>query len=227
MKKIWIIGAGRFGKKAVSACKKRYPEAAITLVDHCPKACEAIAEQDLTVVCMDGVSFLNQFLTEADPPCWIVPVIPVHLAYAWVRLRLLPAFSVIPVEIPENVCKSLPNLHTGQPGEIFVSNASFVCPENCAEPQDICTYTRLPRKQSMYQAISALSCDGFLNHVLQSEQLAPGIGGFTPEALFNTLSAVRQYPESILLSTACRCHGVVQAFRKTPWQGTPINNGSP
>lgn len=214
MKDIWIIGAGRFGIKAVSAMKKRHPESPITVVDHCPKACEAITGPGVTTVCMDGVSYLHQFLTEIDPPCWIVPVIPVHLTYEWIRLRLMPDISVVSVDIPEHIRKSLPNVFSGNPGEIFVSNASFVCPENCSEPQDICTHTRMPRKQSLYQAISALSCDGFLNLVIQSEQLAPGIGGIRPGALFNTLIAAHQYPESILLSTACRCHGVVQAFRK-------------
>jgi hypothetical protein len=214
MQDIWIIGAGRFGKKAVTAMKKHYPESAITVVDHCPKTCEAIAEPGFTTVCMDGVSYLHQYLTDTAPPCWIIPVIPVHLAYEWVRLRLLPDISVVPIDVPEHIRRSLPNVFSGKPGEIFISNASFICPENCSEPRDICTYTRMPRKQSLYEAIAALSCDGFLNLVIQSEQLAPGIGGVRPGALFNTLIAVRQYPGSILLSTACRCHGVVQAFRK-------------
>ena len=214
MKHIWIIGAGRFGQKAISAMKERYPESAITVVDHCPKACEAISEPGITTICMDGVSYLNHYLTDADEPGWVIPVIPVHLVYEWIRMRLLPDISIAPVEIPENIRKSLPNVFSGNSGEIFVSNASFVCPENCSEPQDLCTHTRMPRKKSLYQAIAALSCNGFLNLVLQSEQLAPGIGGITPGALFNTLIAVQQFPESILLSTACRCHGVVQAFRK-------------
>lgn len=194
--------------------KKRCPESAITVVDHCPKACEAIAEPGLNTVCMDGVSYLYHYLTDADPPEWIIPVIPVHIVHAWIRLRLLPDISLVPVNIPEYVLESLPNVFSGNTGQIFVSNASFLCPENCSEPRDLCAHTRMPRKQSLYQAIADLSCNGFLNIVLQSEQLAPGIGGIRPVALFNALVAVRQFPESILLSTACRCHGVVQAFRK-------------
>lgn len=214
MKHIWIIGAGRFGKKAVAAMKQRYPESAITVVDHCPKACEAITETGLTVVCMDGVSYLNQFLSHEDAPDWVIPVIPVHLSFLWIQLRLLPDILLAPVEVPEIISKSLPNVFPGQAGQIFASNASFVCPENCSEPQKLCTHTHLPRKQSLYQVIAALSYNGFLNLVLQSHQLAPGIGGITPGALFQALSAVSKYSGNILLSTACRCHGVVQAFRK-------------
>ena len=128
MKHIWIIGAGRFGKKAVSAMKQRYPESAITVVDHCSKACEAITETGLTVVCMDGVSYLNQFLSHEDAPEWVIPVIPVHLSFAWIQLRLLPDISVVPVEVPEFIYRSLPNVFPGQAGQIFASNASFVCP---------------------------------------------------------------------------------------------------
>jgi hypothetical protein len=214
MKHIWIIGAGRYGKKAVSAIKKRFPETVITVVDHCSKACDAIAEPGLTTACMDGVSFLNHYLTDTDAPIWIIPVIPVHIVYEWIRLRLSPDMLLAPIDVPEDICSLLPNVFPGKAGEIFVSNASFVCPENCSEPRELCTHTGMPRKQSLYQAIAALSHDGFLNLVLQSEQLAPGIGGIKPGALFDALAAVQRHPESILLSTACRCHGVVQAFRK-------------
>lgn len=216
MKQIWIIGAGHFGKKAVNAMKKRYPESALTVVDHCSQACDAIAEPDLTVVCMDGVEYLNQFLVVENPPDWIIPVIPIHLAYEWIRCRMGPNISLIPIDVPAIVFTSLPNVFPGQTGQIFASNATFICPENCAEPHDICTYTRLPRKRSLYEAIAALPVDEFLNIVIQSHQLAPGMGGILPKVLFQALTAVHQSTMPTLLSTACRCHGVAQAFKKSP-----------
>ena len=88
--------------------KKRYPESAITVVDHCPKACEAIAEPGLSTVCMDGVSYLHHYLTDSDQPGWVIPVIPVHLVYAWIRLRLLPDISIVPVDIPESFADRFP-----------------------------------------------------------------------------------------------------------------------
>jgi hypothetical protein len=215
MKQIWIIGAGKFGKKAVSAMRKHAPGSAVTVVDHCSQACNAIAEPDLTVECMDGVAFLNQHLADGGVPDWIIPVIPVHLSFEWIRRRVAPDISLIPMDIPEIVLTSLPNVFPGQTGQIYTSNAAFICPENCAEPQDICTFTRLPRKRSLYEAIAAISCNDFLNIVLQSHQLAPGIGGIAPQALFQALLAVQQSTSPILLSSACRCHGVVQAFKKS------------
>lgn len=196
--------------------KKRYPESVLTVVDHCSQACNAIPETDLTVVCMDGVEYLNQFLVDENLPDWIIPVIPIHLAFEWIRCRMGPKISLIPIDVPEIALASLPNVFHGTTGQIFASNATFICPENCSEPQDICTFTRLPRKRSLYEAIAALPLDGFLNIVIQSHQLAPGMGGIVPKVLFQALMAVHESTTPILLSTACRCHGVVQAFNKSP-----------
>lgn len=214
MKKVWIIGAGRFGKKAVSAVKKHFPESGITVVDHCRQACRSLDAAAACIVCMDGISYLYENLTRDDAPDWIIPVIPVHVAYEWIRLQLSPECSVVPADIPEKLYHLLPNVFPGKIGEIFASYADFVCPENCPEPRGFCTFTRKPRKKSLHAVISDISCEGFSTIAIQSEQLAPGIGGIRPRALFSALQAVRQSNLSVLIGTACKCHGVVQAFRK-------------
>lgn len=212
MQHIWIIGAGRYGKKAVFAMKKRFRQSIITVVDESPIACDSIAQPDIATVCMDGVSFLFQNLDHSRHLVWIIPVIPVHLAFEWIRLKLSHSFSVEPAEIPDSIQKSLPNVMIGKPGEIFTSNASFLCPENCPEPEDICTHTKLPKKEPLYKLIESLSCSNHLNIVICSHQLAPGIGGIAPQSLFNALAEIRNCRSSILLSTACGCHGVLHAF---------------
>lgn len=212
MQHIWIIGAGKYGKKAVFAMKKRFPGSIITVVDESQVALNSIDQPDIETVCMDGVSFLFQNLDHSRQPVWVIPVIPVHLAFEWIRLKL--SLSVEPAEIPDSVQNSLPNVFQGKKGEIFTSNASFICPENCPEPEDICTYTKLPKKEPLYKLIKSLSCRNHLNIVICSHQLAPGIGGITPQSLFNALSEITNCKSSILLSTACGCHGVLQAFKK-------------
>ena len=216
MTDIWIIGAGRFGKKAVHAMKHRHPHAALTVVDICPQACDAIAGPVITTICMDGIAYLHRFLKDDTTPDWIVPVIPIHMAFEWMRLKLSPAYRVEPVEIPEMVRTSLPNVYPGRPGEIFTSVASFICPENCPEPSAICTYTRNPRTQILHQTIQSLSCPPFVVVSLQSRQLAPGIGGIRPSCLWKALRTVQMSRFPVLLSTACKCHGVVQAFTAIP-----------
>ncbi len=214
MQHIWIIGAGKYGKKAVYAMKKRFPESIIKVVDESPVACNSIAQPNIETVCMDGVSFLFKNLDRSRYPVWVIPVIPVHLAFEWIRLKL--SLSVEPAEIPVSVQESLPNVFPGKHGEIFISNASFLCPENCPEPEDICTYTKLPKKEPLYKLIESLSCMNHLNIVICSHQLAPGIGGITPQSLFNALDEIRNSKYPILLSTACGCHGVLQAFNLSP-----------
>ena len=53
---------------------------------------------------------------------------------------------------------------------------------------------------------------GLKGIVIQSRQLAPGVGGYAPSELFEVLSLVRSAETPVLLSTACKCHGVINAF---------------
>ena len=53
----------------------------------------------------------------------------------------------------------------------------------------------------------------FRSVVICSRQLFPGVGGYAPHALFQALHEIEQSHHRILLSTACRCHGVLDAFR--------------
>ena len=49
--------------------------------------------------------------------------------------------------------------------------------------------------------------------VIRSHQLAPGVGGYKPEALQESLLKISQGKGLVLYSTACLCHGVVHAFK--------------
>jgi hypothetical protein len=51
--------------------------------------------------------------------------------------------------------------------------------------------------------------------VVHSQQLGPGIGGFQPKALLNLLEEIKKkmhLGQTILISTASRCHGVTSAL---------------
>jgi hypothetical protein len=49
--------------------------------------------------------------------------------------------------------------------------------------------------------------------VIRSHQLAPGVGGYPPRALFAALNEIEAAQKPILLSTACSCHGVMDTFQ--------------
>ncbi len=213
MRRIWIIGAGKFGQKAANTIRQKTPKADLVIVDRDIDACRNLRRQYFDTICMNGIDFLLINLTDADSADRIVPAIPVHLAYEWIRRKVAPTHRFIPIAIPDRLLMSLPNPIKGDTGELYVSNADFICPENCPEPKAICTYTGLPRPRALHQVLSSIPDKGFYSIVITSRQMYPGIGGYSARSLFAALKKVKQATHPVLLSTACRCHGVMNAFR--------------
>jgi hypothetical protein len=48
--------------------------------------------------------------------------------------------------------------------------------------------------------------------ILRSHQLAPGVGGLAAKEMLELRQSVAQTGGAWLMGTACRCHGVVQAW---------------
>ncbi|MFZ3048841.1 MAG: potassium transporter [Desulfatirhabdiaceae bacterium] len=211
---IWILGAGYFGKKAVTAARNRFPNSGITVVDQNPDALKTVCEDGVQTVCMEAVLFVHHHLQSAGHPGWIVPVVPIHLAWEWIRRQLQPENRIEPIEIPDAIRNMLPNTMPGKVGEIYTSIASFKCPDNCPEPAIRCTHTGLPRPLIMYDFLESMRYQGVQPVVIRSRQLAPGIGGYSPADLFTALEKIQRDTGSILLCTACKCHGVVQSLIK-------------
>jgi hypothetical protein len=64
----------------------------------------------------------------------------------------------------------------------------------------------------MHEYLAALRYKDYRAVVLQSEQLAPGVGGYAPVKMFEALDRIENSETPVLFSTACKCHGVLQAF---------------
>ena len=211
----WIMGAGHFGQRSVRAIRKRYPGARMVVVDSAGGLDTGMDGPDLSFHRQDAADFMGRHLGRLPDPDLIIPVVPIHLAFQWVLEQLPQAHDArTTVAVPETVATRLPNPSRGPNGELYLSYADFLCPENCSEKGDICTYTRRPRPGVLWQTLRNLKVDGFSSVVVQSRQLAPGIGGFTPEDLRLSLAAVRQAPGPVLFSTACKCHGVMNALAR-------------
>ena len=209
---MWIIGGGKFGIKSARVLSRKNPGADITIVESNQEACARISRMNYRTVCMDGVLYLYENLKSSDYPEWIVPVVPVHLAYEWIKSKLSSRYRFLPIEAPKDLKKNLPNVITGKNGELYMSYADFICPDNCPEPDEICTYTGKPRLGILHEHLASIDYQNFYPIVIQSHQLSPGIGGYTPTALFNALEEVESTGTEILLATACKCHGVMHAF---------------
>ena len=161
----------------------------------------------------DGVDFLEKHLDAGNKPDWIIPALPVHLAAEWFLVRL-GTEKLRRIPLPPNIDLLLPNPIRGPEGNINVSHAEFRCPDDCAEPRDICTVTGNPRKKNMFEILGDIQLPPFQSLNIRSHQLGPGIGGYCADHLFDLLAQVEQARGHLLVSTACRCHGVITGLER-------------
>ena len=210
--RFWILGAGRFGRLAVERITRHIPCATLTVVDRDPSAGAAAGIRTIT---RDGIEWLYTMLAPNAGVDWIVPAIPVHVAAAWLKCKLAAEYRVIPARIPDASTIPMPNAHLGEDGRLYVSHADFICPDNCPEPEKVCTHTGKPRPKDLYRILEDMDFEAFLPVVLHSHQLYPGVGGIRPADLMDALNACRQHSSHrpLMIATACRCHGVVDFIR--------------
>jgi len=213
---IWIVGAGRFGQLAALRICEARPGCAVTLVD--PRSLQQVDVSCNRIRPMqaDGIQFLVEKLNGTDDPDWIVPAAPVHVAYEWIRSRLSSRYAIEPVAVSPAALDQLPNPQPGGIGTLYVSNATWTCPDDCPEPAEACSVTGEAHPCIVYRELQELESSGFESVVIRSRQLLPGVGGYTPQALYDALDKAEAAEGTVLLSTACRCHGVLNAFRLKP-----------
>lgn len=210
---IWIIGAGKFGRRAVKTLAREKGGRAVTVVDRDALSLAEAAALGCTTIAADGIGFLHENLgaaAEGPGPDWIIPAVPVHLAWEWLRLEL-PGLERVP--LPPGAASGLPNAMRGETGDLYVSHADFLCPPNCNEPDEICTKTREPRKPDLFRLLREAGLSGIHTLVIQSRQLGPGVGGYRPRALLDLAADLRSWQGPFAVATACRCHGVITAGR--------------
>jgi hypothetical protein len=135
------------------------------------------------------------------------------VAFEWLRSTLSENDRVEVFPVPDEILNFLPNVVRGRQGEIFASNADFICPPDCPEAGRVCTATGRRRPRSMYAFIQRLPLAGVKILVIRSFQLAPGVGALRPRDLFAALHEVRSRKTPVLLATACKCHAVLSLFK--------------
>ncbi|MDP2973099.1 MAG: NAD-binding protein [Deltaproteobacteria bacterium] len=205
-----IIGCGRFGSRAIETLLRKDHRAAIIVVDKDEKALEKVSSFHVERIAGDGISFLNQSLKK-EGDTYIIPAVPFHLAFEFIlsHLKLLGGKRRKTPFIP-----GLPNSMMGKKGDLYTSLANFLCPEDCPEPPRHCTVTREKRGKSLYKILEDLR-GPFESKVIRSKQLGLGVGGYLSEDLLKTVREIKKAGASdrlILISTACRCHGVTSAL---------------
>jgi len=213
MEEIWIIGLGRFGHIAFQRLSETGRDRHFVLVDPVREKLARCQGQGFILEVADGIKFIEKSLAKGRQPDWIIPALPLHLAAEWLLLHLGPQ-KLRRIPLPPGLAQALPNAFFGTEGNVYVSHAAFRCPQDCDEPRDICTVTREVRKQNMFEILGNLAIKPFKALNIQSRQLGPGIGGYRPQQLLELRQTVEQARGPVLVSTACRCHGVITGLER-------------
>lgn len=208
-----ILGAGKCGRLAVQRLKARHPGARFTVVDRSPEAFKAIRAlaPAAQVVAADGPTFLAGHLMDLRRWEVILPCLPVHAAFAALRLGPLAPPPWELAEVPEALAGLAPVAVRGAAGELYLSRATHLCPDDCPEPE-VCPVDCLPRRPGLSEVLAAWRLPGWEIRVIVSRLLAPGVGGFAPQALAELAEHAAALPHRLVIATACRCHGVAHAL---------------
>lgn len=215
-RKFWILGAGRFGYMAAQRLGRRHPDSSFTVIDTREEKLTRIREElGFTVHTENALSFLTKTALPED--VWIVPAVPIHVAFQWFIARLRAVGQEVHIlSVPEAVDQQIPNPYRAPGGTVYSSFATFLCPDNCSEPEGICTSTGKPRLGNLFEHLSRIELPGIKVVVVRSRQLAPGVGGYPGGYLENKLSELSQSAGTYLVATSCRCHGVLDVLSWTP-----------
>jgi len=208
---VFIIGAGHFGSRAARIIRGR-SEAPVFVVDPEEQALSAVKDIRVEAISADGIEFLVAHLPEMKAANTIVPALPLHLAYEWL-IRFLPAnMNIQKLTVPETT-PPLPHAAPASEGSTLVSYADFRCPDDCPEPV-YCTVTGEKREKPLFALLRDQAIPPFQIHIVRSHQLAPGLGGYKVDDLKEIAEEVLKRKKRMwILGTACKCHGILTAFK--------------
>jgi hypothetical protein len=213
-----ILGAGKFGRLALNRLARQDAAADFVVVDRDPAALTMRVDgvPGLTRALSEAVAFLVEHLRDDGRWDWIIPMVPVHVAFHWLMAGPLAGSAWQPAAVPEALAELIPGARRGPHGELYLSRARHLCPDDCAEPE-VCPVTGEARDLPLYQELASVHPAGYEIRVIASRQLAPGVGGYSPQRLLDLARDVRALPGNVLIATACRCHGVIHGLAQ--WSG--------
>lgn len=210
---IWVLGYGKFGRRAVDQLLLHsHDPANLTVID---RSVQDDVQDGVEFVHSDAVRWLVENFDRQGQVRRIIPALPVHLAAQWVKGKLAAQGNTVEeLSIPEEIVQLLPNAYHLSDADYALSHADFICPPDCSEPEEICTYTGNPRPQALYDLLGSLPVADGLVLTIRSHQLAPGVGGLEADELWRLYERVQELEGTpLLIGTACKCHGLLSSFR--------------
>ena len=207
-KPVTIIGAGRAGKRALEVLTSLGFNR-IRAVDPDPGALESL-RAGAEVIQADGIDWLSRDDRDRLAGEWIVPTLPIHLAFAWLLAVL--GDKAGQVDVPIRAVEGLPGLTASRDGGFTISLAQGLCRPDCDERKGCAWSKAYP--VTLPQALGRLAQQRPLE-LIRSRTLAPGLGGFPRAVLDRLKTNVQSGPGQVIVATACRCHGVIHALELT------------
>ena len=208
-----ILGAGKFGRLALNRLARQDAAASFVVVDRDPAALTMRVDgvPGWTRVASEAAAFLVQHLRRDGRWDWIIPMVPVHVAFHWLMAGPLAGSAWQPAAVPEGLAGLISGGRRGPHGELYLSRARHLCPDDCAEPV-VCPVTGESRDLPLHQELASLHLAGYEIRVIASQQLAPGVGGYSPGRLLDLARDMGALQGNVLIATACRCHGVIHGL---------------
>ncbi len=206
-----VIGGGKYGLEAVEYLMRK--SMSFVLFDSNPK-CLAASKLGLRVnerngIVVGGIEKVAEIF-DALKPDLVFPTAPVHVAAEMIRIKL--GYRPEPKAV-DCILPSLPQkliVSAGRGGIVLSYNRDYDCIPKCSAP-DICPVTKIKKPCPMYELVRFAIPDGFL---LVSHQIEPGLGAIKGEDVRNAIRWAEKR-EEVIVATACRCHGVISALRRS------------
>ncbi|MFZ5448112.1 MAG: hypothetical protein ACOZFS_05690 [Thermodesulfobacteriota bacterium] len=207
-----ILGFGKFGRLALERLARQDVAASFLVVERESGPLAIIGRgPNLEQVQAEAITFLVQRLKPGVRWDWIIPMVPIHVVYHWLMAGPLAGSDWQPAAVPEGLANLAPVCQRGSEGELYLSLAQHLCPDDCAEPEN-CPVTGESRERPLYQELASVNLAGYQVRVIPSQQLAPGVGGYPPGHLLDLACDLENLEGNVLIATACRCHGVVHGI---------------
>ncbi len=213
LKKIWILGGGKFGTLALERIMHHLPGVEITLIDNGEQE-KSTNFRAVKVIHEDAIRWLVEHMHKDGDVDIIIPAIPVHVVAEWLKSKWRGKNKVLPFPLPNHFLEKLPHTLPNGRSTIYVSHANFLCPDDCGEPEKYCTVTGRDRGEDLYRLLELTGTHDCPALVIRSYQLYPGVGGIYPKDMWALWEYIQKTGgKPLAIATACRCHGVVDGLR--------------